>query len=329
MRRAYIFLGCGLAAACLAGFAGCGGGDNTTDAGSDATTSDVVSDSPVSSDASDAGASCDWSKPFGAPVAVSELNVGGDSAQSARLSVDGLTVYFTRVAADGGLGDIYTATRTSTTQPFGIPVALQGPNGASTHEATPTVTADQLTLYFFSTAAASPDIYVSTRGSTSSAFSAGSAVPAITTWLAENGPYVLSDHSALYFSAARDPDGGVSDAGAITVRVFRSPVVNGSVGAPVEIGLQGVAFSPVVAPNELTIYFSSNRQGSVGNSDIWVAQRATKNDSFGTPTNVSSLNVANATQQPNFVTADGCTMYFHSNRADPNVIVVYRADRVP
>jgi hypothetical protein len=284
--------------------------------------------SPVTPDApvADSGAACGPSHPFGAPTEVTELTLAGASSTQARLSFDGRQVVFTKLPSDGGASSLLIATRTDLTSPFQAPSDLVIPGFETAANASPSLTGDNRALYFQSTSASNPDILVATRTDAAGPFPSAATLPAIDTAQAEVGPYVLSDHSALYFGAARDPAGGVDAAGPLTVRIFRSPVATGFIGPGVEINLGGVAFAPVVSPDELTIFFSSNRTGTVGVADVWTAHRANKTDSFGTPTNVAELNVAGANQAPTFITADGCSLYLQSDRTGGST-KIYRATR--
>lgn len=69
-----------------------------------------------------------------------------------------------------------------------------------------------------------------------------------------------------------------------------------------------------VANSGLSLYFASNRPGGSGGLDIYVSQRASRSDAWGTPQNLGAIvNTPDADQLP-FVTPDGHTMYFASTR---------------
>lgn len=72
--------------------------------------------------------------------------------------------------------------------------------------------------------------------------------------------------------------------------------------------------SPRLTPDELTIFFSSTDiAGGYGGYDIWMATRPDRNSSFGQVRNLEELNtLANETHA--FVSADGLTLYFSSDR---------------
>lgn len=75
---------------------------------------------------------------------------------------------------------------------------------------------------------------------------------------------------------------------------------------------------PAISPNGLSLYISSNRPGGFGGSttlDIWVSQRASRDDPWGSPVNLgSTINTSGNEFLPN-LSPDGHWMFFTSNRA--------------
>jgi Concanavalin A-like lectin/glucanases superfamily/WD40-like Beta Propeller Repeat len=71
---------------------------------------------------------------------------------------------------------------------------------------------------------------------------------------------------------------------------------------------------PHISSDELTLYFSSSRPGSLGASDIWVTTRPTKEDCWAEPENLGApVNTPDYEWSP-YITTDGLELYFHSNR---------------
>ena len=66
----------------------------------------------------------------------------------------------------------------------------------------------------------------------------------------------------------------------------------------------------VVAPNGLSLYFSSNRPGTLGSIDLWVSQRPTLTSAWGTPQNLTALNSENNENLP-ALSPDGKTLFFN------------------
>jgi hypothetical protein len=73
-------------------------------------------------------------------------------------------------------------------------------------------------------------------------------------------------------------------------------------------------FGPALSKNGLSLYFNSNRPGGMGGQDIWVSQRASREDPWGEAVNLGApVNTAFNDSVPSF-SRDGHSMYFVSNR---------------
>lgn len=86
-----------------------------------------------------------------------------------------------------------------------------------------------------------------------------------------------------------------------------------NMGMPVNSGDNESGVS--IAPNGLSIYFSSNRAGSIGSIDIWVSQRATLSSAWGTPQNVAAVNSASNENLPS-LSPDGKTLFYSCSCPD-------------
>src|SRR5216117_2950433 len=53
-----------------------------------------------------------------------------------------------------------------------------------------------------------------------------------------------------------------------------------------------------VSKNGLSLYFASNRPGTLGGLDLYVSQRSSKEDPWGPPVNLSAINSAALDQAP-------------------------------
>ena len=76
----------------------------------------------------------------------------------------------------------------------------------------------------------------------------------------------------------------------------------------------------------LEIFFESDRE-LAGQSDIYMARRATVNDAWSLPAKVSELSTAAADEGSVEISRDGLTIYFASNRSPSTNMDVYRATR--
>jgi len=70
-----------------------------------------------------------------------------------------------------------------------------------------------------------------------------------------------------------------------------------------------------VTKNGKSLYFVSNRPGGLGGGDIWVSQRASTHDAWGTPVNLGPTINSTAQEHCPIVTPDGHALIFGSDRA--------------
>ena len=91
--------------------------------------------------------------------------------------------------------------------------------------------------------------------------------------------------------------------------------------APVNIGppinTQWDDNVPVLSKDEKTLFFTSNRPGSInGSEDIWVSKRQNKNAPWGEPVNLGSRINTPYNDRMRSISADGKIILFQSNRID-------------
>ena len=255
---------------------------------------------------------CDPGAPFGAPVAIAELESANDD-WSARFSGDELTAYFasSRPGHVGG-ASIYTASRATLTGTFSAPVLLAGVNSSSDTIVHPTVTADERTLLVQQavTTSLTSDIYFTTRADAAATFSTPIEVANINSAQDDLMPFVTPGGGTLLFSSNRGGNYAIYVA-------TGSPT---SYGAPQLLpGVSAAGGStaddeePVLSADGLTIYFSSTRNDPA--FDIWVAHRAVTTDPFTLPHAVAELAAPGAYDAPTWLSSDGCRLYLMSNRA--------------
>ncbi len=86
------------------------------------------------------------------------------------------------------------------------------------------------------------------------------------------------------------------------------------VPAPVtELASPSRTDNPTLTGDMLELYFTSNRDGGVGDGDVWVAKRATLADPFGTPALVDGVNT-DSFETSSAISTDGLTLWFGSAR---------------
>lgn len=269
---------------------------------------DVRVDAPADAMADAPPPRCDPAKPFGAPVAITELNSTMDDLGMA-LTSDELTAVFGSTRSGGpGDTDIYITTRATRTAAWGAPVLLAGVNTAG-REASPSISGDGLTIYasYRPNANAAFDVVRSTRSSVTAAFPALAPISGIDTTSNDQSPSITPDQSALYFESDRITAGSTD--------LYVASGTAGSFAAPAPVSGTSLnttsnEVDPTITPDQLTLYFASDRGGM--SNDIWVATRASQATAFGAPLNLSVLNTTSI-EGPDWVSADNCVLYMHRN----------------
>jgi len=268
-----------------------------------------------------------------------EVNSAGTD-QGPAISKDELELYFVReLNGDGGLdpGDLWVSTREHKKDPWGSPQNL-GPNintrptlftndglPINGRENLPTLSRDGLRLYFSSNrprplpgggVTTDFDMWVSERADRRDPLGWQAPVnlgSGVNTAGAELGPAPFEDHSTqtftLYFYAIRPGTGR---------DLFTSTLdENGSFTAAVpisELNTTSDDEQPSIRRDGLELFFSSNRVGGYGGSDIWVSTRASTSDPWLAPVNLgSSINTPGLEQRP-ALSFDGRSLYFFSDR---------------
>jgi Tol biopolymer transport system component len=277
------------------------GGDDAS-APADVAVKDAVVDVHV-----EAGPACDVTKPFAAavPLTGSDLSTGLEYAPA--LSADELTLWFSSGRdVDGGVANqvhIYSATRVTLTSSFGEPLYDTILNGDS-NDSDPFLTPDGLTMYMQSDRDLDPgDLFVATRPSVTSAFSAPQPITAVNTTDDETQPTV-DGQGTLWFASSRATGTGAQD----IYSALAQGASFGTAAEEVELDSPDDDWSPTISSDALTIYFASKRTGGAGNDDIWVAKRTSATLPFSAPQNVAELNTAEF-ELPHWLSKDGCRLF--------------------
>ena len=72
---------------------------------------------------------------------------------------------------------------------------------------------------------------------------------------------------------------------------------------------------PMISPSGLSLYFSSDRTGGQGGTDIYVSQRATLGSAWGAPQNLGATVNSSASDNMTGISLDGRSMIINSGRA--------------
>jgi len=248
----------------------------------------------------------DWSHPAnlasipGSGSGISTPAVDG----CASLSPDGLSIAFTSNRT--GDFDIYLATRPSKSAPFGSPTRLPAPISTAADDACPTLA--QGNRLFFSSDRDDPayDLYVARK--VSGSWSATRLGPNINRpgWLEESAAiFEDGDHEVMIFSSRR-PDG--SDG-----KIYQS--VDGGPASLVAGGPHSSASDnrPSITHDGLTIFFDSNRWGTLGDQDLFYSTRSNTSEPFGPAIHLEGLSSPGFDARP-FISWDGTMLTFSSAR---------------
>lgn len=262
---------------------------------------------------SSAGASCTWG-PFGTPQLVTGLRLSG-TLWGPSLSGDGLTLYLGAVdSADGE--NIYRATRTNRGAVFSEAERIASLISTG-DEGTPSVSPDELTIYFYSTRVGgmgNRDLWVATRSSATADFGAPMALTLFNTSSMDHQPWISSDERLLLYAST----GTTSQASDVWMAT-RAEKSQGF-SAPVRVTSIDTAsneYRAVLSSDLLTIYFASDRSGGSGAIDIWYATRTTPQGDFGAAIPVPGINSTQSDQDP-MLSRDDTELFFSSGRNGTN-----------
>lgn len=207
--------------------------------------------------------------------------------------------------------------------PFAEPRLIEALSDPDANDDDPTVTGDLLELFFNSNRSGNSELWVSVRESVDQPWGDPQPVEGagINTTSNETAPEVSTDGLTLYFSSNRTGGLGSQDI-FVTTRDNRDAAWKQPMRVP-EINSTVADYSPVEDDAGLAIYFYSSRAG--GDQDLFVATRASRDDLWREPMEVTELNSADNDADP-FVSGDGLTLYFGSGA--PNLLDVYVARRL-
>jgi hypothetical protein len=255
------------------------------------------------------------------------------------ISKDGLSLYFAsnrNRPEDGsfGLEDIYVSQRETRDDEWGPAVNLGPTINTSDNEQAPAFSRDGHLMFFASNrpggVGPGVDIWVSRREQTHDDFAwqpaehLGAGVNSLT--LDEGASYFENDEVGvpqLYFSSGR-LSGGPG-------QIFVSEqAADGSFGPAVlvlELSGLGNTRRPSIRHDGLEIFFGSERSGIPNSQDLWVATRETVFDAWSAPVNLGSpLNSELVDVQP-YISSDGKTLFFASNRPSGGPTDLYMSTR--
>jgi Tol biopolymer transport system component len=183
----------------------------------------------------------------------------------------------------------------------------------------PNVSNDGLSLFFISDRprGESGDIWLATRRDPSEPFGTPIDLGAGVNGAGDEGaPSISSDGLSLYFDSDPSRPGG-QGGGDIwlttrqsTAAPFETPV---NLGPPVDsVFDEG---HPDISSDGLSLYFSSDRPGPCGGTDIWVATRKAPTQPFQRPAKLPAPVNTCADEEGPSISDNGLTLFFSSTRA--------------
>jgi hypothetical protein len=135
--------------------------------------------------------------------------------------------------------------------------------------------------------------------------------PTIKTASWEETPFISADGLLLYFDSGR-----LGGHGGFDLWMSTRLTVEDDWQTPVNLGLavnsSADDYSPCVSADGLELYFYSNRPGSYGPWDLWVASRQTKEDEWSTAVNVGPVVNGSTRECDPIISSDGLVLYFTS-----------------
>jgi Tol biopolymer transport system component len=274
----------------------------------------------------------EWSTPVNLGPIVNTAVVEADPF----ITKDGLSLYFVAGRGRGGSGmrDMWVSQRANTSDPWGPPQNLGPTINSVGHDDAPTLSLDGHRLYFASSRAGGMggfDLYVSRRRDKRDDFGWEAPVNvggSVNTAADETSPTFFEDEGTgtmiMYFTSNRPGGHGLDDIYASALHpdeTFGSAVLVAELSTPFNDG------QPTIRRDGLEMFLGSDRPGTIGNTDLWVATRARTIDPWSVPVNLGPV-INSPPRPPDLEQAndfgpalsfDGTALYFASAFRPGNV----------
>ncbi len=259
----------------------------------------------------------DWS----APSNLGPIVNSGSGEQTPVVSRDGLSLYFgsDRLGGFGGV-DIWVAQRASVDDPWGPPINLGSNINTSGTENAPALSPDEHWLFFQSTRPGGfgqNDIYVSRRHDRRNDFwgPAENLGGGVNTSSQERGAEYFEDPKTgtvtLYFNSNRPGGIGGND---IYASTLQPDGTFGPAALVEELSSPADDQALTIRRDGLEVIIASNRLGTSGDLDLWVATRASTSDAWSTPAHLGSILNSAAAEAGVALSKKATALYFHSGR---------------
>lgn len=248
--------------------------------------------------------------PFGPPQPVHELN-SAEEEDDPTLTADMLEIYFNR-----GDTTIWCSTRSSLSAPWNPPTMVSELNSTDLDTA-PRIVSGGTTIFISSNrshskASGSYDIYVASRAKRGDSWSTPQPVVELNSSATDYPGAPTSDLLTITLHSNRGGGPGGFDIFDAT-RPDTSTAWN-SPKLVAAVNLSSTDRDPWVNTTATVLYFASDRQGGLGETDLWIATRSSPAATFTAPAPVAAINSTSADQDP-WLSPDQTTIYFSSSRS--------------
>jgi hypothetical protein len=260
----------------------------------------------------------DWSAPVNlGPVVNTRFIEQGPS-----ISKNGLSLYFQCGNCPENIGgaDIFVSQRASVSDPWGPPQRLGSAINTTSNEQAPRLSRDGHRLFFNSDRPdgfGAHDLYVARRGDKRDDFAWEPAVnlgAGVNTTVDDVQADPFEDDETgtdiLYFASGPAGSGGTE----IYVSALLADGTYGPRALVTELNSAANDRQPSIRPDGLEMFLASDRLGTLGALDLWVATRATTSDPWSAPVNLGPVVNTTLIDARPALSSDGTTLYFQSTR---------------
>jgi Tol biopolymer transport system component len=259
---------------------------------------------------------------FGTPTNLGPIVNSSSLEKGPSISSDGLTLFFhSGNSRPGSYGqkDLWVTTRETTDDPWSEPFNFDLNINSTYQEGNPSISADQLTLYFSSwrqpEGYGENDLWMIERPAISGPWSGPINLgPVINTSYVEIRPDISADGLTLFFSSDRPGGYGKDDLWITTRQIREDPW-----GPPENLGpilnSSNRDGGPCISSDGLTLFLESDRPGSYGGRDLYLSKRVSKNQPWSIPMNLGPIVNSDVEDGGPSISRDGLTLYYHSKRS--------------
>ena len=256
--------------------------------------------------------------PFGTPTLA--LGLEGGDTDDPTLTADLMEIVFNRRPLAGGDGLLYSATRQTPTSAWENIEPIDELNALGP-TSNPELSADGLTMYF----CYHNDqwkIWRTTRVTRQSPWESPEPVLALTSPKSDYPSTVVNNGLLMFVASSKSGDTWLYESTRGTLAdLWTTPV------ALEELNILDIdSGSPHSSADGLRLYFDSDRADSVGQDDLFQAERSGLLAAFATPTPIPGVNTVGEESDP-WMSEDGRYIMFVRDNGDANQRQLYEARR--